>query len=493
MRFVSNILGLIFFCAAALVSAAEFQVSTIATNDQEHVAVTTLTNGMVIFAWEHETNGVSEIWFRRYDQSLLPIGVPTRAHPAVAADQVEPAIAPFANGFVITWAGKSLDPSDYGIGFRRFDTNGNALDAAVLVANTTTNGAQTKPDIAPLTTGGFVIVWNDQSGAYFSGADQDVRYRRFSSAGIAADPSDLVANAWGSNARILGNQGGARVASLPSLGFVVVYEDREVEDVFAVRFDGSGNPQLPSGASGSAYQQLVNTMTANAQWSPAVSSFSNGTYVVSFNSETNGTPAGRRVLARVFQPNGGGSNEVALGSFLARMQDARVAALSNGHFVVAMQGFNVGPDVGSNAWSVIAQRGRTNNVLLAPSFIANSYQTNDQERPAIAATRDGGYVLAWQSFGQDGSRYGIYAQKFTAAGEPGPGTLLISRQGTGGTNLLVRLTNGTPYALYRLQSANLVTNWVTVLTTNPPSGNFDFQETPKGATVPRKIYRAVTP
>jgi hypothetical protein len=493
MNLSPRILSLFAAFMVCAVSAADLQLSIATLKDQEHAAVTQLTNGMIVFAWEDEATGISEIWFRRYDSNLNTIGTAIRAHNAMMTDQAEPVIAPLTNGFVLAWAARGFDGSDYGIAYRRFDTNGTALDAAVLQANTTTAGAQLHPDIAPLTGGGFVIVWDDESGAYASLADQDVRYRRFFSTGAAMDPVDLVANAWGIDARIAGNQGNPRVATMTNGGFVVVYEDRESENVFAVRFDSSGNPlQVPS-LPASSRQHPVNLVLSNAQWAPAVSSFTNGAFVVVFNSDTDGTAAGRRVIARVFHPGGIGSNEMVLGSFTNRTQDARVATLSNGNFVVTMQSLGVGPDTGSNWWSVLAQRGRTNNALLGPSFIANSYHTNDQDRPAIAALRDGSYVLAWQSYGQDTDRYGIYAQRFTAAGEPSGGRLEVSRMAPTGTNFFLRLTNGTPYVQYRLQATTNFTNWATLLTTNTPNGVFQYTETQGGVSPRRRMYRAVTP
>ena len=34
----------------------------------------------------------------------------------------------------------------------------------------------------------------------------------------------------------------------------------------------------------------------------------------------------------------------------------------------------------------------------------------------MAADADGDFVVAWQSFGQDGSIYGIFARRFSSAG-----------------------------------------------------------------------------
>jgi hypothetical protein len=235
----------------------------------------------------------------------------------------------------------------------------------------------------------------------------------------------------------------------------------------------------------------VNQATPFEQSTPAISSFSNGAFVVTFNSETNGTAAGRRVLARIFNPAGTGSNEFVLGSFATnRTQDARVATLPNGRFVVTMQALNAVPDAISNSWSVLAQRWTTNGVALSPSFVANTFQPGDQDRPGLAALRDGSYVVAWQSFGQDANGYGVYADRFTASGER-VGRLLIARQPPT-ANFLVTFTNGAPFVPYRLQAATNLTTWVTVRTTNTSSGSFQYVET-LGGTLRARSYRVVTP
>ena len=485
------ILPALFLIATAFVHSAEFQVHTNAVLDQEHVAVTQLTNGMVIFAWEDESAGASEIRFRRYDSNFVALGAVVPAHGASTNDQVEPAVAPLTNGFVLAWAARNLDGSDYGIAYRRFDHSGNALDAAVLQANTTTLNAQLRPHIAALTGGGFVVVWTDESGAYSAGAGQEVRYRRFHGNGAPLDANDLVANAWGVDAHIGGDQGNAQAAALPNGGFVIVYEDRLLEDVFAIRFDGVGNPLQVPGAVSGARQMRLHQSAVFEQSTPSVSSFSSGAFVVTFNHETNGTSASRRVMGRVFNASGTGSNEFVVGTFTNRTQDARVAALPNGQFVATMQAFNVGPDAPSNSWSVLAQRWTTNGVALSPSFVANTYHTGDQERPGIVALRDGSYVLAWQSFGQDGNGYGVYADRYTSSGER-VGRLLIARQVPAGTNFLITFTNGAPYVTYRLEAATNLVNWATVRTTNTASGAFQYIET-QGGTVRARAYRVVTP
>ena len=45
-------------------------------------------------------------------------------------------------------------------------------------------------------------------------------------------------------------------------------------------------------------------------------------------------------------------------------------------------------------------------------FQVNSYTANQQYRPAVALEPSGDFVVAWESFGQDGSEGGVFAQRF---------------------------------------------------------------------------------
>ncbi|MCA9054440.1 MAG: cadherin domain-containing protein, partial [Planctomycetaceae bacterium] len=60
----------------------------------------------------------------------------------------------------------------------------------------------------------------------------------------------------------------------------------------------------------------------------------------------------------------------------------------------------------------------------------NTYATSDQTDAAIAALPDGGYVVVWTSNGQDGSSFGIYAQRYNAAGVKVGGEILVTGEQT---------------------------------------------------------------
>ena len=60
-------------------------------------------------------------------------------------------------------------------------------------------------------------------------------------------------------------------------------------------------------------------------------------------------------------------------------------------------------------------------VPLGPEFAVNTHAAGSQELfaeapRAVAAADDGSFVVAWSSSGQDGSSWGVYAQRFDAAG-----------------------------------------------------------------------------
>ncbi len=63
---------------------------------------------------------------------------------------------------------------------------------------------------------------------------------------------------------------------------------------------------------------------------------------------------------------------------------------------------------------------------LGSETIANSTTANDQKSPAIAMDSSSNYVMAWESFGTDGSGYGIYGQRFNSDGSTNGGQFLVN-------------------------------------------------------------------
>src|SRR5205085_2357340 len=65
---------------------------------------------------------------------------------------------------------------------------------------------------------------------------------------------------------------------------------------------------------------------------------------------------------------------------------------------------------------VYARRYSAGGVAQGGEFRANAYTTDSQVHPSVGMDAAGDFVVAWQSFGQDGTGYGVYARRYGAAG-----------------------------------------------------------------------------
>lgn len=100
-------------------------------------------------------------------------------------------------------------------------------------------------------------------------------------------------------------------------------------------------------------------------------------------------------------------NSIAAGD----QEKPRVALLQNGGAVIVWQGGTVG-------FQKIFARflNPTGTNFVANDVMVNTYTNSFQIDPAVATLADGSVIVVWASDGQDGSYQGIFGQRFTAAG-----------------------------------------------------------------------------
>ena len=89
--------------------------------------------------------------------------------------------------------------------------------------------------------------------------------------------------------------------------------------------------------------------------------------------------------------------------------DTRVEVDTEGDFVVVWTSNEDG-----NGFGVFAQRFDSAGARLGVNFQVNTYTPGSQTAPALGMDGDGGFVVAWESSGQDGDFEGIFAQRFGA-------------------------------------------------------------------------------
>ena len=89
-----------------------------------------------------------------------------------------------------------------------------------------------------------------------------------------------------------------------------------------------------------------------------------------------------------------------------------MTALADGGFVVTWESF--GQDGSDNG--VYGQRYNAQGTAQGSEFQINSERASSQGDPSVTALADGGFVVTWRSSGQDGSDNGVYGQRYNAQG-----------------------------------------------------------------------------
>jgi hypothetical protein len=186
------------------------------------------------------------------------------------------------------------------------------------------------------------------------------------------------------------------VAGLSDGGFVVIFFDSPYF-VHAQRFSSAGALAGPRFALGSGECGL------------SIAGLSGGGFVATYCDLSN------EIHAHLYNASGqtvGSDFQVNITRNGAQWPST--AALGDGGFVVTWQ--SAGED--GDGWGIRGRRYSAAGSPVGADFQVNTYTTNDQQDPSVAALGDGGFVVTWVSDGQDGSGSGVYGQRFSAAGAP---------------------------------------------------------------------------
>lgn len=212
------------------------------------------------------------------------------------------------------------------------------------------------------------------------------------------DDSPIQADGW--------YVGTATEAAMDGAGnYVTVYTaaDASGTGIYATVYDQSGNIKVNT--------FRVNSVVTGNQNGAYVAMNQIGEFAVVWTGYQSGVPA---VYARKFNANGVAlGNDVMTSSVNGTSQYAMdIAMADNGLFAVTWYSFKP-------SGTYVDVRGRrlnANGAVLGSAFRANTYTTSVQAGNTIAMDAIGNYVIAWESYGQDGNQYGIYAQRYSATG-----------------------------------------------------------------------------
>ncbi|OGO94349.1 MAG: hypothetical protein A3F10_00185 [Coxiella sp. RIFCSPHIGHO2_12_FULL_42_15] len=277
--------------------------------------------------------------------------------------------------------------------------------------NTTTSGNQENAAIATLTDGGYIVMWES--------ADAN-------STGIFAQRYDRHSNAVGSEFQVNdttnGEQSAVSIAGLNDGGFVAVYQTERTSssnryNILAKIYDANGN---------GSNEILISsdTPTNRHQQNPDIAVLDNGNFVVVWESQIS-TSSDWDIKAQIFNANGqsqGGSFTINTNTDNRQLTPV-IKALNNGGFVVAWQ------DRSSGDYDIVAQRYDSSGSKIGSHFTVNTNLSNHQTTPEIAVLASSGFVIAWESAGnQDGDDAGIFMRMYDENGVAQGNQMLINTE-----------------------------------------------------------------
>jgi len=276
--------------------------------------------------------------------------------------------------------------------------------------NTYTTTGQVGAAVASRTLGNFVVVWRSQNQA---GDDVGIFGQRYESFGGAPLGGEFHVNTYTTN-----QQRNPSVACDVLGDFFVVWhsldQDGSGAGIFAQRYLGNGAPL------GSEFQ--VNSYTGGDQAFPAVAADSNSAFVVVWASATqDGSLEGifAQRYASAAHPLGG---EFRVNTYTPGAQSyPAVASDSAGTFIVVWSS----DQQDGSGLGIFAQRYSFTGTPLGGEFRVNSYTTSQQRFPSVTFSGSQ-FVVAWQSFGQDGDSEGVFAQRFYYTGKPMGGEFRVN-------------------------------------------------------------------
>lgn len=354
----------------------------IEAGDRDFPDVAVDPQGRSIFVWQDSgtidtSTPRTEIFLRRFDAAGSALADPVIVNTLTEDDQVSPRIALGADGsFLVIWQSDEPDPEAEGA-VRRF-IRGQAFDADAQpvggerIYNAVTTGTYTDrhADVAALTGGGFVVVWQQET-AIAPDTGRNIQARLVAANGAPSGDAFVANSAIGASESL------PAVTELDDGGFFVMW--RSGSDLNGRRFDAAGMPI------GDEFQ--INTQDiGTAQDADATRGPDGRVLVVWEDGEAGGD--GAEIRGRLFGPTLESLGEDFRINTLteSNQSDPRTAAYGNAGFLVV---WHSSVSAGNDPDGSIEGRMVTGvDQFGSPQFLVNRHTPGGQFYPAVGGFGD---------------------------------------------------------------------------------------------------------
>lgn len=285
----------------------------------------------------------------------------------------------------------------------RLNPSATPLDASDVLVNQTTTSSQQAPDVARNDDGDYVVAWQSSQVSGGTRIFARIYYANGTSTGEFQVDGDQAAGGNSAPAVGIDDDGDVVVAWNGPSSLNPSYAG----DIYAREFDATGSPL------GSTFQ--VNTDAGGVHGEADVAMNGSGNYVVVWTFQTYATFAGgpHYIYSRQFGLGASGSSQVRLTPTDDQINPT-VAIDDAGDYVVAWSSEH--PLIGDEEYDITARLYDSSGTPVTSLFRVNSTTDSSQVRPSAAMDAAGDFIIAWQSYGQDGSGWGIYAQRYGSSG-----------------------------------------------------------------------------
>jgi hypothetical protein len=408
---------------APLPAGSEFPVNVSTAGDQNEAAVAVAADGGFVVVWTSGTVALAagnstDVYGRVFDAAGNPRTGEIRLNQAFTGNQMEPRVAVNAAGEILAvW----LD-SGKGVEARLFGADGSPLTPEGTLSPGA--GLEAVPDVAADPDGGFLVAWNLTTLAA-PAMDNQIHVERFGADGLPVGSPVSFQSSHGPQNEVQN----ARVVASPRGGFLVAWSETSVavdvaqSQIWAQRLDASGHPlggQIAvsdPGETASEFSLVTPLFYADGGFSilwtsspTFIGSGFDGLYAHRYAAD--GSPAGD-VVPFLSGTGVGDSTAAAL-------------PLPSGDTWVLWHAAGTPAQPDSGVFAGVFDPSWT---LLGDVSEVNSHHGGTQVDPAVAMS-PGGIVAVWASGAesvvvdppvdpaagpQDGSGFGVYGQRFTAA------------------------------------------------------------------------------
>ncbi len=433
---------------------------------------------VVVFESYDEDGDAMGVYAQMLDEYGDPIGSRFLVNTGfTSGNQGAPAVARAPDGrFVVAWQSKDQDGDGYGIYAQRYTAAGVA-DGLAFQVNTNITGNQTAPAVAMAEDGRFIIVWQGADGLEDGVADgtTDIFAQRFNPDGTRNGSEFQVNHFEGTDqimpAVTMNSAGQFAIAWVSSHQMLTIPELDAEKSVFVQWYDANGvsvgdeviahqyvkdaqeSPQIGMDAEGHfvvAWQSInqdgstwgvygrqfnnqkvaltttefrINEATDGLQRLVGLGVDADGNFVVAYESTApeNSDGISTDIYRREFLPDGTpNGSENLVNTWTGGPQTLPVvarAATGNYGIFWTGQGFSHIDGVHGRLYDISLDDdpGQPSRVPVGNQFLVSTTLGFEFSSPAIAVHNDGSYTIAFETFEEDSSGFGIFTQRFDAA------------------------------------------------------------------------------